>query len=81
MDTNFKTTMKGRESLIDINSPKSIQSINSKYDNVESRIKFLLDRDKKNKKISKELKEQNIKIDHLEQRQEKLLMRQYQQNK
>ncbi len=67
MDTNFKATMKGipRESIIDINSPKSIQSNQSKYDNVESRIKFLLDRDKKNKKISKELKDQNKKIDYL----------------
>jgi predicted RNase H-like nuclease (RuvC/YqgF family) len=49
--------------------------------NVESRIKFLVERDKKNSRLQKELEAQNRKIDQLEQRQERLLMRQYQQAK
>lgn len=60
-----------------MSSPKHGCTKGEKYDNVESRIKFLIDRDKKNKKLERELQEQSKKISHLEERQEKLLIRQY----
>ena len=65
--------MKSSEGLTEMTSPKS------KYDNVESRIKFLVDRDKHNRKIEKKLEEQNRKISKLEDRQSQLLLRQSEQ--
>jgi hypothetical protein len=48
---------------------------------VESRIKFLIDRDKHNKKTERLLEQQSKKIDKLEERQEKLLLLQYEQER
>jgi hypothetical protein len=48
---------------------------------VESKIKFLIERDKRNKKMERHLEEQTKKIDELEERQENLLVRQFEQEK
>ena len=52
---------------LSVGSPKGGKM--EKYDNVESRIKFLVDRDKHNRKIEKQLQEQSRKIGQLEERQ------------
>lgn len=56
-----------KENKLSVGSPKGGKM--EKYDNVESRIKFLVDRDKHNRKIEKQLQEQSRKIGQLEERQ------------
>ena len=48
---------------------------------MESRIKFLIDRDKQSKKMERALQTQSEKIEKLEKRQERLLLLQYEQER
>jgi hypothetical protein len=51
------------------------------YGRVESRIKFLIDRDKQGKRMERVLQAQSEKIEKLEERQERLLLLQYEQER
>ena len=56
-----KSNVKVQETL----SPKNAGRT-QKYEEVESKIKFLIERDKKNKRLENKLEEQNRKIQKLE---------------
>jgi hypothetical protein len=59
-------------------SPKPMKE---DYGRVESRIKFLIDRDKQGKKMERALQAQSEKINKLEERQERFLLLQYEQER
>jgi len=62
IDSNFHST--GKIDRNSIQSPKGV-GLKENYQNVESRIKLLVERDKKNSRIKQQLEDQNRKIDLL----------------